>query len=277
MQSIETLSAFRQFLTAVTRLRPAPVDHREQLAAFLARAIPLVVTPTRSQWRALQPKLTVMRRWFTDCDLLDRILTLEDSYTELISWSLRPATDPRTAEQRQRSWLASLGIGWRNETPVEPQTQMLTEDGVPDLVLSYRTQTVIVEVKTESVEHSVPSGNAQTVAYPDAVRSTLGVNSQHPIHMVFLTPDCRAADNPEAICTSFANFALALARALADVELIDELRVVFSMLITQFATYSSSSIKQAVNWQYELTDDTLIRRIGDISRMAKLLSGGSDV
>ena len=277
MEPVDTLPAFRQFLTAITRLRPASVDHGERLAWFLAQVRPLVVKPTRIRWEALQPHLTALRPWLTDCDLLDRVVSLEDSYTELISWSLRPATDPRSAEVRQRSWLASLGIDWRNATPVEPQTRMLTEDGVPDLVLSFETHTVVVEVKTGSDEHLVPSGDFQTIAYPRAVRTKLGLSSQHPVHMVFLTPDCRAADNPEAICTSFAHFALVLAKALSEVELIDELRFAFAMLITQLATCSSPSIKQAASWQDEQSDDLLIRRIGEISLIAKLLLGGSNV
>jgi hypothetical protein len=136
---------------------------------------------------------------------------------------------------------------------------------------------VIVEVKTGSEEHLVPSGEDQTVVYPGAVRNALDLGSQHPVHMVFLTPDGRKAENPEAICTSFAHFALVLARALEEVGLAGDLRLAFGMLITQLATHPPSPIMEALEWQEELTDAQLIDRIGRISRMAKLLSGGSDV
>jgi hypothetical protein len=272
MEPFEALTALRQFLAAATRLRATSIDDRERLSAFLAQAKPLIIGPTRLQWQALTPDLDVLSRWYTNCDLLDRIVRLEDSYTELIAWALRPATHPESAQLRLRSWLASLGVALANEVPAEPRTQVLTRDGIPDLVLPFGTRTVVVEVKTDSPEHAAPSGMAQTLAYPEAVRSTLQLNPQTPLHMVFLTPDSRAAENPDAICTNFAHFAVILARALADIELPDHARVLAGMVITLLATFESP-IKNMVGWQREIDDGLLIERMGDISFTTGLLSG----
>jgi hypothetical protein len=276
MEPFEALPAFRQFLAAAIRLRPSSIDYRERLSAFLVQAKPLIIGPTRQQWQALKPDLDVLSRWYTNCDLLDRIVGLEDSYTELIAWALRPATHPESAQLRQRSWLASLGIDLANELPAEPRTQVLTPDGIPDLVLSFGTQTVVVEVKTDSPEHPAPSGTAQTLAYPDAVRSILQLNTTLPLHMVFLTPDSRAAENPDAICTNFAHFAVVLARALADMELPVDVRVLVGMVITLLATFESP-IKNMVGWQRDIDDTLLIDHIGDIFLTTRLLSGARHV
>lgn len=274
MERGEIVPAFRDFLASLIRLRSGAVDTHEPFSAFLAQARPLVIGPMRKEWEALQSELGVVQRWFTDCDLLDRIVTSEDSYTELIAWALSPSTALGTAELLQRKWLTSLDIDWGNAKPVEPQTWLKTEDGIPDLVLSYKTRTVVVEVKTDSDEHRTPSGKPQTTAYPPAVRKTLGLSAQHPIHMVFLTPDGWAACDRDAICASFARFALVLAKALEEVEPADHLRSAFGMIITSFATYSLPAIKEAIRWQSDLTEDFLIRRFGDISLMARMLLGG---
>lgn len=271
MELVEAVPAFRRFLATATRLRRASPDRQEQFNTFLAKAKPLLVKPTRRRWEALTPQLAILQSWFVAHDLLAKIAHLEDSYTELIRWALEPATHPPSAELRQSSWLASLGIDWRNARPAEPCTQFWTSDGVPDLVLSFAPQTVVVEVKTWSNEHLVPSGKTQTIAYPDAVRSALRLSSQHPIHIVFLTPDRHAADNPEAICTSFAHFALVLAGTLADIDLADDLRFAFAMLITHLATFGLPLMTQAVGWHRELNDDLLLRHIREISVMTKLL------
>jgi hypothetical protein len=274
MEHVEKLAAFRQFLAVMSHLRTPSAGNDERFASFIAQASPLVVGPMRRQWQALLPELAVLSRWFSDCDLLDRIVTIEDSYTQLIAWALNRQTHLATAELLQRKWLTSLGIDWGNAEPVEPQTWLRTEDGIPDLVLSYRTHALVVEIKTDSGEHPTPSGNPQTIAYPSAVRKALGLTSDHPIHMVFLTPDGRPGFDSMAIRSTFANFALVLAKALEEVEPPEHLRSAFAMIIRVFATYSLPFIKEAIRWQIDLTDDLLIRRYGDISLMANLLLGG---
>jgi hypothetical protein len=153
---------------------------------------------------------------------------------------------------------------------------MLTNDGVPDLVLPFQRQTVVIEVKTDSQEHPAPLGKAQTVAYPAAVRLTLHLNAEHPVHIVFLTPDSRPAENPDAICTSFAHFAVVLARTLANIDLPDELCLLTGMVITLLATFETP-IRNIVGWRTNVDDALLIEHISDISDITKLLSGVSNV
>jgi hypothetical protein len=270
MENVETLPAFREFLAAVTHL------NHDRFAAFLERASRSLVVPLRGQWEALQPQLVVLQRWMTDCDLLDRIVTDEDSYSELIAWALSPATNLQTAEAVQRNLLANLEIDWQPAVPVEPSTQFSTEGGTLDLLLPFTPHPIVVEVKTESDEHAAPSGRAQTFAYPDAARKKLGLGPQDPVHMVFLTPDGREAENPEAICRSFARFALVIAEGLEQVEVPDRLRSPFGMVITMLARYYFPSIDEAIRWQSNMTDDQLIQRAGDFSVMTKLLFGGEN-
>ncbi|SRR6266446_1946033 len=275
MESAEAL-AFRQFLTAVTRLRQKSVDYHQRLTTFLIQAKPLVVGPARRQWQDLKPLIDILSAWHTNCDLLDKIVSLEDSYTELIAWALRPATHPKSALLRQRNWLASLGVELADETPAEPRTQMPTNDGVPDLVLPFETQTIIVEVKTDSDEHPAPSGKDQTFAYLDAVRSSLHLSPQHSLRIVFLTPDSRPAKNPDAMCTNFAHFAVVLAKTLAGFDLPDHIRVMAGMVISLLSTFELP-IQNLVGWSSDIDDALLMEHIGDISLIAKLLPGVSNV
>jgi hypothetical protein len=117
MENVETLPAFRKFSSAATRL------NHDRFAAFLEDTRRPLVAPLRRQWEALQPQLVVLQRWITGCDLLDRIVTGEDSYTELIAWALSPTTSLQTAEVLQRNLLASFDIDWQPAAPVEPSTQ----------------------------------------------------------------------------------------------------------------------------------------------------------
>jgi hypothetical protein len=270
MGNTETLPAFRAFLAAV-----APLN-RGRFAAFVEEARRLLVVPLRKKWEALQPQLVVLQRWITDCDLLVRVVTGENSYTELIAWALSPATNLQTAEVLQRSLLAGLNIDWQPAVPVEPNTQVWTVDGTLDLLLPFTPHPVVIEVKTESDEHPAPSGKAQTFAYPDAARKKLGLGLQDPVHMVFLTPDGREAENPRAICQSFARFALLIAKGLEQVEVPDHLRSPFGMVITILARYCMPSIDDVSRWQSNMPDGQLIGRIGDISLMTNLLLGGEN-
>jgi hypothetical protein len=204
-------------------------------------------------------------------------MSVEDSYTELLAWALHPATHRQTAELRQRAWLASLGIDWRGASHAEPKTWLQTEHGVPDLVLQYGTQTVVVEVKTDSAEHLVGSGGYQTLDYPDEVRKALDLGPGHQMHMVFITPDGREAASPDAKCTSFAQFALVMAKTLEHVDLAGDIRTAFSMLITEFATYPPSPIREALGWGERLINAELADRTREITVAAKLLAGGNYV
>lgn len=280
---VGALPAFRRFLAAVCRRRPTSTstDKGEQFAAFIEQANHLVVPSVLNRWKALRSDLAVLRRWFADCDLLGRIASLEDSYTEMIAWALSPETHNRThkriAELSQRNWLTSLGMDWPEATPAKLETWPWTEDGIPDLVLRSSTHAVVVEVKTKSQEHPAPSGKLQTDAYHDSVAKELGLPSD-AVDVVFLTPDGRRPASKAAVHTTFAHFALVLAKVLDKLELHQDLRVPFRMLITLFATYPPSPIKsEPAEWEREGKGTAMVGHRNEILLIEKLLSGGSYV
>lgn len=73
--------------------------------------------------------------------------------------------------------------------------------------IRFPTFTVVVEAKTGSEEHPPPSGELQTLAYPEAVRYRLNLHPDHQLYIVFLTPERRPAANPKAILTTYYEFA----------------------------------------------------------------------
>ena len=217
-------------------------DPSDAFRSFVEQASPLIVAPIRQALVELRERVRLLRPWIMPHDLL-AVAGLEyneDAYTELIAWALHPRTHPPSAKPRQRAWLESLRLPVGNElwSPADPITQVSTADGIPDLVLRYDDIVVVVEAKTGSAEHDTPSGTPQTRAYPRAVANALRLAPYIPVHIVFLTPDRRAADNPDAVCTSYLDFVVALARALDPAELPDDLRTAFKMLFTHLTLHA---------------------------------------
>lgn len=215
----------------------SPVSSFQQ---FLQESTPLLIDPIRTSLEKLGGRLALMQRWLVAHDLL-RIAGFtyaEDPYTELIAWAIHPNTHPDSAMQRQRAWLRSFPFDACLDfiRAAIPETQLFTNDGIPDLILKYESFVVVVEAKTGSAEHTAPSGALQTVAYPDAVRHRLSLDESIPIYIVFLTPDRRAAANPKAVNTTFAEFSLSLAAELETVSLPEDLRWAYRMLLTHFFT-----------------------------------------
>jgi hypothetical protein len=209
---------------------------------FVERAHPLLVEPMSEKLTTLRSRVSLLRPWITSWDLLAvaGLDYAEDPYTELVAWALHPDTRPPSAERRQRAWLDSLSLGGGIGFAVaaEPRTQLPTTDGVPDLILRYDEFVVVVEAKTGSTEHLTRGGRPQTFAYVEAVAKTLGLPSEVPVHVIYLTPDRRAAANPEAVCTSHVDFVVALAGAFEPDELPENARVAFKMLFTHFALHA---------------------------------------
>lgn len=146
-----------------------------------------------------------------------------------------PGHAPGSTLQRQRAWLSSLHIreACDLDGPAEPVSRLYTDDGFPDLVLRYRHFVVVVEAKTGTGEHAAPSGLPQSLAYPPAVRRKLGLEDLIPVYLVFLTttPDAKPA-NPEAIVTSYRDFASAMASALDAADLSDEVRPLLKLFLS---------------------------------------------
>jgi hypothetical protein len=146
------------------------------------------------------------------------------------------------------------------------------------LILEYDKFVVVLEAKTGSEEHEAPSGILQTMAYPDAVRRAVHIDRSKPVYIVFITPDKSEAANPEAINTTFVEFALSLAAALETIPLPDDLRFAYAMLFTHFLTYAvppgidtRSVVQKMDGWVVGAADDTyLVSIMGEVSAVAKL-------
>jgi hypothetical protein len=160
---------------------------------------------------------------------------MENSYTKLVAWSLSPDVHGEgLATRMQKAWLCSLGIAEASSIrhPEEPVPFLLTEDGIPDLVFKYPNFVVVVEAKTGTGEHSTPSGQPQSVAYPESVSKALRLAASTPVYMVYLTPSGESAANEDAIATTYVAFAVALASGLREENLSPEVLVLMKLLIT---------------------------------------------
>jgi hypothetical protein len=202
----------------------------------------MLIEPLAPALAGLRERVALLQPWLMPHDLL-AIAGLdyaEDAYTELVAWALNPNTHPASAGRRQQAWLAHLKLPSEIalRSPTHPVTQLLTADGIPDLVLRYAEFVVVVEAKTVSDEHDTPSGAMQTLAYAAAVRTTLGLPASTPVYIVFLTPDRRQAANPDAVRTSYLDFVLAMAEALDPNELSQDLHAAFKMVLSHFALYA---------------------------------------
>jgi hypothetical protein len=203
--SSAAISAFRQFVLEAQQLQPS-ADNSTTLAkffefvknaqmvvirppaigplpmadfrSFIGGALPIVVSKIKCMMPRIAGRAELAQRWIVRHDLLQvaNFGFVEDSWTELMAWALAPATHPETSVKRQKAWLKAMGL---DEDICEtvaciPQSQFVTDDGVPDLVLHFDKSTVVVEAKTGSAEHPAPSSKKwQTVAYRESVRRAL--------------------------------------------------------------------------------------------------------
>ena len=232
---------FRDFIaTATTITSGSSVAAFRQ---FVHEAMPLVLTDVRRLLPEIVARATLAERWLTNDDLLAvaGLRFVEDAYTELMAWALRPSTHSASAVARQAGWLATLGVAAADHpsNPCEPRTQLRTDDGIPDLVLNWPTLTVCVEAKTGSTEHPTPSGLPQTLAYPPSVSRALMAPADHRVKMVYVTPDGHEAANPDAACTTYVEFVLAIAHALEGHDLPPDTRAAFKMLFTHLLTHAT--------------------------------------
>jgi len=274
----------RIFVGGLERGPPRLATPVSEFSSFIEAAKPLVAGPLRSAVAALGPRIAALSPWLTEHDLLavaGRTYD-EDAYTELLAWAIAPETHPPTALRRQVAWLRSMGLP-QPIAPAKPRTQVDTDDGIPDLVLDYGDFTLVVEAKTGSHEHETPtSGSMQTISYPEAVRRRLGLSPSKAVHVAFLTPDRKRAANENAVLTTYLDFTLALADALRDEDLNPDLRAMFKMLFTHFATRAvpfgvegATVLRGAVSWLTEalLVDDgVLLSRLGDVRDLQRLFS-----
>lgn len=249
-----------------------------EFQCFIEKATPLVVANIKSLLPLIAGRAAIAKRWLVDHDLLAiaGLSFIEDAYTELMAWALHPATHPESAQRRQLAWLKAVGLeGIGKPNACTPKTQMITEDGIPDLVLQFEQTTVVLEAKTGSAEHNTPSGQPQTIAYPKSVRGKLNLSPEHKIEVVFITPDRRPAENPQAKATTFIEFVFALSTVLDREKLAHDTRIAYAMLFTHFLTYATetdASARELINeiWDWsqhpDWADDKQV-----LERMPRLL------
>jgi len=220
--------------------REATSEQRTKVASkeiefkqFIEASIPLIIEPIKNDISLLKDHVSLINKWHTPVDILDiaDVTRIEDSYTKIIAWALAPETHLPSALVRQKTWLDSLGISYVIDQPCKPETFVYTDDGIPDLMLTYDKFIVIVEAKTDSREHKAPSGEPQTKAYVEVIKKS---NPTKKIIMVFLTIDEHSAQNIEATNTTYFHFACLLAEALSSIELPTDLKWAYSTVITHF-------------------------------------------
>lgn len=248
MVSGTDMEQFIQFVEKAHSLRhtAAVSSERELLASFnsfVERSSALLVGPIQDRIGILQHQLAPLRAIALreDLDIL-KVAGLsfsEDAYTELISWMLDPKVHPVLALALQRSWLSTLGIAEESTIleAVTPRTQFWTNDGIPDLVLSYPEFLVVTEAKTGSEEHTTPRSNKyQTEAYPAAVKEAIGLGDEHTSFVIYLTVDRSAPVNNDAIPTTYLEFAIVAAEVLDRLNIGDPTRTLCATILTHLAT-----------------------------------------
>jgi hypothetical protein len=275
LKMIDTIIQFKAFVEAAQKCRTDRVDLPAapivQFETFVSAALPMAVAHLKQILPRLKGRIEVLARWRSAHDLLRAagVSYVENAYANLMSWALDPATHPPTAALRQRCWLQAIGIDLPcNEECCQPITQLVTDDGIPDLVLRFKNLIVIVEAKTGTLEHDTPtSALPQTIAYAASVRAHWRVDHSTALETVFITPDGSAAANPKAKRSTYAGFAIAFAAALNSHPLPPETRAAFAMLITHFLSCSSSSgpatnqmLDQVTTWstQADWSDDVQV-------------------
>lgn len=214
-----------------------------EFQTFVDKAVPLVLRSLQSDLPALKQRAELADRWLVADDLLAvaGLSYVENAYTELMAWALRPKTHRESALRRQTAWLESLEpkieLSNQERKPATVETQVATDDGIPDLILRFEHTVIVVEAKTGTVEHAAPSGTMQTIAYIPAVRHRYRI-ADESVYAVLISPDGQQAANEgqEARSTSYVAFALAMAYCLEAEQLPLDTRAAFKMLFTHFLT-----------------------------------------
>ena len=228
----------------------------QQFLAWIREARPLLAQKLRVSLAACRGRFKPFSEWLTpdSPDLLTvaGLSGFEDPYTELLAWALNPPGGPVLALRMQKAWLTCLGISEAGQMtkPASVNTQVVTVDGRPDLVLfcDELQFLVVVEAKTFSPEHQTPSGRMQTVAYPAAVRKHLRLASDTTTYMVFLTLDGSAAADEKTISTTYADFVKALTAEVPPSELANVyLRWNYSTIFTHLLAQTSPGDRNSVD------------------------------
>jgi hypothetical protein len=251
----QDLCKFESFVTQARRLRRARLKGvpTRRFETFTRRSICTLAQPSSTRREQLGQAFRLLGWWSTEHDLLSAsgYPFKEDHFTKLMRWALEPNVHRPSALARQFNWLERLGIHVKQRRSVMPHLQPLTEDGIPDLVLDYPKDVVVVEAKVGSVEHDAPSGRPQTRAYVAAAKKRFDPDGRKRHHLIFLTTDRSEARNRRAVNTTFGEFALAQAEIMRHRQMTQDTRVAFAMIITYFL---AAGTPPAINCRRYLED-----------------------
>lgn len=230
------LRAFEEFAKKAARFRlprrgRIPLD---RFRTFATRGLEIVAAPTRKSRQDLAAAIRTLGHWYTQQDLLTATgyKFQEDHLTRLVAWLLKPDLHPPSSRARQFRWLDRLGVEIHDRRVVEPQLHVTTEDGIPDLVLDYPRDLIVLEAKLDSREHPAPSGRPQTRAYVRSAKRKFDPAGAKRCRIVYLTKDRARASNGRAITTTFGEFALVQAEILLRRRVDDDLNAAVRMVIT---------------------------------------------
>jgi hypothetical protein len=233
----ESFAAEARGLMSPKAAAPVPREVRRRFERFASLASDLLLGRTNQYVPWLSEALKPLERSLEAEDVL-RIAGIthdEDRYTELLSWLLRPAAHHRLGEACQRAWVRHA-TGREPLIAVAPRTQVWTDDGIPDLVLPYPERPLIVEAKTRTAEHATPrTRQMQTVSYPAAVNSALGLPPDGPTDVVFLTLDRAAPANATARAMSYLESAQVLAAVVETQPAPDDVRAAYRIVLGHLA------------------------------------------
>ncbi|MCI0445755.1 hypothetical protein L0152_21390 [bacterium] len=252
---------------------------------LISVARPIVIREIRNALKVNRAKITKVSRWLIplSCDILSAsgVSRIEDCYIQLIGWLFWPQGYPPIALRLQKAWLSALGrpdIAAKLKNPAKPKTQIVTEDGRADLLLHFKKPDflLIVEAKTGSKEHRIPSRKWQTEGYPIAVRRKLGLPLSYPGMMVFLTPTGVAPESSEAKVTTYETIVSTIAQTLSPDDVTPELKAAFSTVITHLLSCSCSENSDIVDALHllqrrftNLSDEEIISNIRSIGALLR--------
>lgn len=239
-------SSFEAFATEARRMLDVPVsrvddDVLAEFDAFASVAGTLLYRSAVDYVRWLSEAVRPLEPCLEPIDVLELsgITGDENKYTRLLAWLLYPTEHPEFAATCQRAWLGHVLQGFTPDGAAIPQPQLVTDDGIPDLVLRYGDVPVVVEAKTGTSEHPTPgSRSMQTIAYPAAVLRKFELPPGGPSHVIFLTPDRRRAANEDARPVSYLETALVLARAVDAATVPERVRQAYRAVLGHFAAHA---------------------------------------
>lgn len=228
-----TADAFRQF---VERVQGVGDNKLHRFRDFAEAASERVLADLKGSAAALSAAVRPSAPWIGEHDLLafGGLTFVENAYTRLLAWALDPMTNDSTALDRQRAWLAHVGIDRWPTTAATPALFLSTSRGIPDLVLAYKDFIVVVEAKTMTDEHTTPGGQLQSHAYGPAVAQTLG-RTEGSVDTVYLTLDRSPPDNHAARPVSYLGSLLAIIASIDVGILPDDVQAGFRTIVTHFA------------------------------------------